>query len=179
MILFTGDKALFDFVRTKTPDVTYDVAIESADKLIVCEYSDTALSLVRAAMLINIPILGILGGMQAIAESFGARCEMLENCAEGRQEWAVVDTSSPIFKGLEKATKICRGAPISVIEATMPQELDTIARAETGEVIAFESYMAPDVRGSVYAVNLHPASGLTPCGSKIIENFVNLKSEVF
>ncbi len=175
MILFIGEKALYDFICTKTDNATYDVAIEEAEKLIVCEYSDAALAAIRAAILINIPVLGILGGYQAIAECFGARCEVLENCAEGRQEWAITDTASPIFKGLEKVIKICRGAPLAVIDATMPQELGVIARAETGEIIAFESYCAPDIQSNIYGVNLHPASGLTPSGGKIIENFVNLK----
>ncbi len=175
MILFIGEKALYDFVCTKTPHVTYDIGIEAAEKLIVCEYSDAALAAVRAAILINIPVLGILGGYQAVAESFGVRCEMLENCAEGRQEWAVTDTSAPIFEGLEKVVKICRGTPVAVIEATMPHDLDCIARAETGEVIAFQSYCAPDIQGNIFAVNLHPTSGLTPCGGRIIENFVNIK----
>ncbi|MBQ7793607.1 MAG: hypothetical protein IJ366_03720 [Clostridia bacterium] len=175
MILFIGEKALYDFVCTKTADVTYDIGIESAEKLIVCDCSDAAVAAVRAAILINIPVLGILGGYQAVAEGFGARCEMLENCAEGRQEWAVTDNSSPIFSGLEKVIRICRGAPVAVIEATLPAELDCIARAETGEIIAFASYCAPNIQGNIFAVNLHPASGLTPDGGKIIENFINLQ----
>ncbi len=175
MILFIGEKALYDFVCTKTPDVTYDIGVEAAEKLIVCDCSDAALAAVRAAILINIPVLGILGGYQAVAEGFGVRCEMLESCAEGRQEWAITDTSSPIFKGLEKVIKICRGTPIAVIEATMPNDLDCIARAETGEIIAFQSYCTPDIQGNIFAVNLHPDSGLSPDGGRIIENFVNLK----
>ncbi len=178
MILFIGDKVLYDFIHAKTPDLACDIGVEAADKLIVCEYSDNALAAVRAAILINIPILGIVGGFQAIAESFGVRCEMLENCAEGRQEWAITDTASPIFSGLEKVVKICRGTSLAPIEAAMPNELDCIARAETGELIAFESYCAPGVRGNIFGINLYPNSELSPCGERIIENFINFKSEV-
>ncbi len=174
MILFIGEKALYDFVLEATPDVTYDIAIESAEKLIVCDCSDAAVAAVRAAILINIPVLGILGGYQAVAEALGARCETVESCAEGRQEWAIANNNSAIFNGMEKVIKICRGTPIAVIEATLPSELDCIARAETGEILAFESVTSQGMSCNIFAINLHPASGLTPDGAGIIENFVKL-----
>ncbi|MBS7298358.1 MAG: hypothetical protein KIG65_04690 [Eubacteriales bacterium] len=174
MILFIGEKALFDFVYEITPNVTYDVAIESAEKLIVCDASDAAVAAVKAAILINIPILGIHDGYRAVAKAFGARCETLESCAEGKQEWAIIDNNSAIFCGLEKVIKICRGTPVAVIEAVLPSGLDCIARAETGEVVAFENFTAPGISSNIFAINLHPASGLTPVGADIINNFVNL-----
>ena len=67
MILFIGDKEIYDFISSITPDITYDIGIESADKLIVCDSSDQAVAAVKAAMLINIPVLGILGGHNAVA----------------------------------------------------------------------------------------------------------------
>ena len=60
MILFIGDKDIFDFISAITPEITYDIGIESADKLIVCDSSDQAIAAVRAALLINIPVLGCL-----------------------------------------------------------------------------------------------------------------------
>ncbi len=174
MILFIGEKALFDFVYETTADVTYDVAIEAAEKLIVCDSSDAAISAVKAAILINIPVLGIHDGYRAVAEALGARCETLENCAEGKQELAIIDNNSALFQRLEKVIKICRGTPIAVIETALPSELDCIARAETGEVLAFECYTAPGISSNIFAINLHPASGLTPVGADIIRNFVNL-----
>ncbi len=174
MILFIGDKALYDFVRNITPDVTYDVPIGQADKLIVCDCSDSAIQAVRAAILINIPILGILGGYQAVAEAFGARYEDLDTCQEGKQEMAILDTSSTLFKGLETVIGICRGTPAAVIDTALPSDLDCIARSETGEVIAFANKHMPDLEGSVFAVNIHLFSNLTPCGGRIINNFINI-----
>lgn len=174
MILFIGEKALFDFVYEITPNVTYDVAIENAEKLIVCDSSDAAVAAVKSAVLINIPVLGIHGGYQAVAEALGARCETLESCAEGKQEWAIIDNNCAIFRGLEKVIKICRGTPVAVIEAAMPSELDCVARAETGEILAFECFTAPGISSNIFAINLHPASGLTPVGADIIKNFVDL-----
>ncbi len=175
MILFIGDKALYDFVHEIVPDVTYDVPIEQADKLIVCDCSDSALQAVRAAILINIPILGILGGYQAVAEVFGARYEAIDNCQEGKQEMAILDTGSTLFKGLETVIKICRGTPTAVIDTALPTELDCIARAESGEVIAFSNRQVQNLEESIFAVNIHLVSNLTPDGAKFIENFINIK----
>lgn len=174
MILFFGEKSLFDYIRTITDDITYDVGIESAQKLIVSESTEAATAAVRAAVLINIPVLGILDGYQAVSAAFGGRCEEISACAEGKQEWAVIDTGAPIYSGLESVIKICRGKPIAVIEASMPAELDCISRAETGEIIALRNFSAPGIYGSVYAINYYPSSELTPNGDHIIKNFINL-----
>lgn len=174
MILFFGEKSLFDYIRTFTSDITYDTGIESAQKLIVGEATEAAAAAVRAAVLINIPVLGILDGYQAVCSAYGGRCEQIGTCSEGKQEWAVIDTASPIYRGLESVIKICRGKPIAIIEATMPAELDCISRAETGEIIALRNVTAPDTYGSVYAINYYPSSELTPNGDHIIKNFINL-----
>lgn len=174
MILFIGEKELYDFVSGITSDVTYDIGIESAEKLIVCSATDSAVASVRAAALINIPVLGILDGYQAVATAFGARCEAVDSCCEGKQEWGVIDATSPIYLGLESVIKICRGKPVAVIESTLPADLDCMSRAETGEIIALRNFAATKSYGNIYAVNFYLSSELTPDGKKIIENFIKL-----
>lgn len=168
MILFIGDKEIYDFISSITPDVTYDIGIESAEKLIVCDSSDQAISAVRAATLINLPVLGILGGHNAVASACQLRFENCESCSEGKQEFAILDTSSPIFKGLETVIKICRGNPTVLIPAALTGGFDCTARAETGEIVAFASQ-----ESKIYAVNFHLSSGLTPDGKRIIKNFID------
>lgn len=177
MILFLGEKNLFDYIKNIHPDITYDIGIEAADKLIVSESTEAAAAAVRAAILINLPVLGILDGYQVVCQELGGRCETIDTCAEGKQEWAVVDVECPIYKGLESVIKICRGRPVAIIESTMPQELDCISRAESGEIIAVRSLTASNVGGNVYAINYYPASELTPAGENIIKNFINLQKE--
>lgn len=174
MILFFGEKEQFDYIKTITADITYDIGIESAEKLIVCEFTEASVAAVRAAVLINIPVLGILDGYQAVCAAFGGRCEAIDTCPEGKQEWAVIDATSPIYVGLESVIKICRGKPIAIIEAAMPAELDCMSRAETGEIIALRNFTAPKTYGNVYAINYYPSSELTPNGDHIIKNFTKL-----
>lgn len=174
MILYIGEKDLFDNLKSITNDITYDIGVESAAKLIVSDASPAAAAAVRAAILINIPVLGILDGYQAVTQAFGGRCEEIDTCAEGKQEWAVIDATSPIYAGLESVIKICRGKPHAIIESTMPAELDCMSRAETGEIIALRSFTAPGQYGNIYAINYYPYSDLTPDGERILKNFIEL-----
>ena len=99
---------------------------------------------------------------------------MTENCQEGKQEMAILDTGSALFKGLETVVKICRGTPSAVIDTALPPGLDCIARAETGEVLAFSNRQVQNLEESIFAVNIHLVSNLTPEGARIIENFINI-----
>ncbi len=175
MILFIGDDLMYNFIEKITPNISRDIKIEHAEKLIIADSSDEAISAVKAALLINIPILGILDGYRAVSEGFLTRCEQIETGGEGKMEMVILDNQSSIFKGLEKVIKACRGTSLSVIEANMPKELLPVARAETGETIAYSAYTTPEIEMNVYAVNLHLESQLTPDGEKIIKNFLNLQ----
>jgi len=175
LILFIGDDLMYNFIEKITPDLSRDVKIEDAKKLIVTDSSDEAILAVKAALLINIPILGILDGYRAVSEGFKSRCEQIETGGEGKMEMVILDNSSTIFKGMEKVIKACRGTSLSVIEANMPKELLPVARAETGETIAFSAYATPEIEMNVYAINLHLESKLTPQGEKIIKNFLNIE----
>ena len=175
MILFIGDELTYNFTKKIAPDISRDVKIEHAEKLIISNSSDEAILALKAALLINIPILGILDGYRIVSESFSTRCEEIETGGEGKMEMVILDNSSAIFKGLEKVIKACRGTSLSVIEANMPKELLPIARAETGEIIAFSAYTTPEIEMNVYAVNLHLESKLTPEGEKIIKNFIAIE----
>ena len=175
MILFIGDELMYNFIEKITPGLSREIKIENAEKLIVTDSSDEAILAVKAALLINIPVLGILDGYLAVSEGFKARCEQIETGGEGKMEMVILDNQSTLFKGLEKVIKACRGTSLSVIDANMPKELLPVARAETGETIAFSAYTTPEIEMNVYAVNLHLESKLTPEGEKIIKNFINIE----
>ena len=175
MILFIGDDLVYNFIEKITPNLSRDIKIENAEKLIVADSSIDAILAVKSALLINIPVLGILDGYLAVSEGFSTRCEEIETGGEGKMEMVILDNDSTIFKGLEKVIKACRGTSLSVIEANMPKELLPVARAETGEIIAYSAYTTPEIEMNVYAINLHLESKLTPQGEIIIKNFINIE----
>lgn len=173
MIHYIGERAIFDYLVQLEIPVIFSNSVSNAEKIIVTEFSDQAVRLIREALLVNIPVLGILDGFRSIIKAFDGRCEEIE-CAEGKQEWAVIDTCVPIYSGLETAIRICRGKPYGVLETVMPQELDCISRSDEGEIIAVCNLIAPQKHGNIYGLNYYIASGLTPDAEKIIENFINL-----
>lgn len=173
MILYLGDKELFDFISGIYPDISCEISVEEADKIIVSEYSHNTVSCVRYADSNKIPLLGVLDGYKSVAESFGADCIPVENCSEGKQELAVLDTGVNLHKNLGHVTMICRGDPSALDEETMPPELDCIARAETGEIISF-CKKSDNNEEYIFAVNYYLNSPLTQCGDTILKNFINL-----
>lgn len=173
MIIYMGDRGTFDYLAGLGIPVIFSSTLGDAEKLIVTEYSDQAVRMIREAVLVNVPVLGILDGFQSIIKAFDGRCQEIE-CAEGKQEWAVIDTSVPIYKNLETTIKICRGKPIGILEAVIPPELDCISRSKEGEIISVANLIAPQKHGNVYGINYYITSGLTPDAEKIINNFLSL-----
>lgn len=173
MIIYTGERGTFDYLAGLGIPIIFSGTLSQAEKLIVTEYSDQAVRLIREAVLVNVPVLGLLDGFLSVIKAFDGRCEDIE-CAEGKQEWAVADTSAAIYSGLETTIQICRGKPHGILEAVMPKELDCITRSQEGEIIAVCNLIAPGKRGNVYGLNYYIASGLTPDAEKIINNFINL-----
>lgn len=173
MIHYMGERAIYDYLVQLELPVIFSSSVSNAEKIIITEFSDQAVRLIREALLVNIPVLGILDGFKSVIKAFDGRCEEIE-CAEGKQEWAVIDTSVPIYEGLETAIRICRGTPYGVIETVMPEELDCISRSREGEIIAVCNLIAPKKHGNIYGLNYYIASGLTPDAEKIISNFINL-----
>ena len=173
MVVYMGERGTFDYLSGLSVPIVFSGSLGDAEKLIVTEYSEQAVRLVREAILVNIPVLGILDGFQSIIKAFDGQCEEID-CAEGKQEWAVIDTSVPLFYELETTIKICRGKPIGLLEAVMPQDLDCISRSGGGEILAVANLISPGMHGNVYGINYHISSELTPDAEKIIANFLNL-----
>lgn len=163
---------MLDYIQGIYPDISDEISVEDADKIIISEHSHSTVACVRYADTNNIPLLGVLDGCKAVAEYFGADCIPDENCPEGKQELAVLDPHSAIFKNLGHVTTVCRGDPTSPDEETLPPELDCIARAETGEIISF--CKKSDDGSLIFAVNYYLNSPLTQCGDTILKNFIEL-----
>lgn len=173
MIHYIGERGTFDYLASLGIPIIFSNTLSQAEKFIITEYSEQAVRIIREALLVNVPVLGLLDGFQSVIKAFDGRCEDIE-CAEGKQEWAVIDTGVPIYHGLETTIKICRGKPAGVLETIMPAELDCISRSSEGDVIAVCNLIAPDKHGNVYGLNYYLASGLTPDSETIIKNFINL-----
>ncbi|MBR4172806.1 MAG: hypothetical protein IKR46_00345 [Clostridia bacterium] len=173
MILYMGERPTFDYLLSLNAPVTYSNNLSDAEKIIVTEYSEQAVRTIREALLVNIPVLAVLDGFKSVVQAFEGRCEDIE-CAEGKQETAVIDTNTPIYKDLETVIKICRGKPFGILEAVMPNELDVITRSANGDILGICNLIAPDKHGNIFGINFYVSSELTPSAKTIIKNFLEL-----
>lgn len=122
--------------------------------------------LVRELRTSGIPILGVCLGEQGICEAYGATVTYAKELMHGKQSRTVIDTSSPLFRGLPDSIPVARYHSLAVKADTLPSELKVIATAEDGEIMGVE-----DVQYPVYGLQFHPESIMTPDGAAILRNF--------
>ncbi|MCR4718489.1 MAG: hypothetical protein K5768_02550 [Firmicutes bacterium] len=173
MVLYIGERPLFDYLLSLNVPVSFSNNLSGADRVIISEYSEQAVRVIKEALLVNIPVLGILDGTKSVIKAFDARFEDID-CAEGKQELAVIDTNVPIFQGLETVIKICRGKPFGILETVMPKDLDVISRSSSGDILAVCNLIAPNKHGNIYGINYYLSSELTPDAKDIIKNFLKI-----
>ncbi len=117
----------------------------------------------------EIPILGVCLGHQAICEAYGGTVSYAKQIMHGKTSVVKPDVESPIFAGLDGAVQVARYHSLAAVEETLPEQLKITARTEDGEVMAVE-----DRNKSVYGLQFHPESVLTPQGKKILKNFLEV-----
>ena len=117
----------------------------------------------------EIPILGVCLGHQGICEVYGAKICHAKQLMHGKQSLVTIDTSKPIFEGLPGQIKVARYHSLIADLATMPEELEVIAKDDNDEVMAVKHRDY-----DVYGLQFHPESVMTPQGKTMIENFMNI-----
>ena len=115
------------------------------------------------------PILGVCLGHQAICEAFGGRIEHAQQLMHGKQSEVTVDPAEPLFTGLPEKVKVARYHSLVAAPDVLPDCLKVISRDERGEIMAVRHRTMP-----IYGVQFHPESILTPQGTVIMKNFLNV-----
>ena len=122
-----------------------------------------------AALAGEMPILGVCLGHQAICEAFGGRIEHAQQLMHGKQSEVTVDPAEPLFTGLPEKVKVARYHSLVAAPDVLPDCLKVISRDERGEIMAVRHRTMP-----IYGVQFHPESILTPQGTVIMKNFLNV-----
>lgn len=112
-------------------------------------------------------ILGICLGHQAICQVYGADITYAAQLMHGKQSKVFLTGESRLFTGMPESFPAARYHSLAADRNTMPDCLRITAQTEDGEVMAVEHK-----EFSVYGVQFHPESVLTPDGRTIIENFL-------
>lgn len=118
----------------------------------------------------KIPILGVCLGHQAICEVYGGTITYAKKLMHGKQSLTKLDTSSPLFKGLPEEVDVGRYHSLALDPATLPDELQVLAKTEDGEIMAVGHKDYP-----IYGLQFHPESILTPEGPLMVANFLKIK----
>ena len=114
----------------------------------------------------KIPILGVCLGHQSICVAFGGVVSHANRLMHGKS--SIIEVSdNQLFKGLDSKITVGRYHSLSLVESTLPDELEVISKAcDDNEIMAVKHK-----KYDVYGLQFHPESILTPDGLTIIKNF--------
>jgi anthranilate synthase component 2 len=121
----------------------------------------------------EVPVLGISLGHLAICEVFGASIVPSKRLIHGKQSNIHIANGSSIFQSLPPIIKAARYHSLIAQRESIPDELLVIAEDEYGEVmgVKHKDY-------EIYGLQFHPESILTPQGSAIMKNFLQIGGAV-
>ena len=114
----------------------------------------------------DIPILGVCLGHQCIGTVYGAEVQQAKRILHGKTS-LIHHSQTHIFQDIPSPFQGARYHSLSI--NTVPDPFDKSAWTNDGEIMAITHK-----EKRVFGVQFHPESFLTPLGSKILENFLNV-----
>ncbi len=116
----------------------------------------------------TIPILGVCLGHQAIAEAFGAEITRAGQIMHGKTSM-IEFCDSPLYAGIKSPALVGRYHSLVVKKGSLPPELVADSSSEDEEIMGLRHKKHP-----THGVQFHPESILTPCGKKLLKNFLRI-----
>lgn len=133
--------------------------------------SQICLEILKAEL--NVPILGVCLGHQAIAFASGAKIKKLEIPKHGKTSTISITNNKTIFANMPNSFEIMRYHSLYVDESSLSKDFNIIAKSDDDDkIMAIEHKTKP-----IWGVQFHPESYFTQFGKKIIENFINLNKK--
>jgi len=115
----------------------------------------------------RVPMLGVCLGHQVICSAFGARVSHAPRVYHGRTS-LVHHQGTGLFRAVPSPFRAARYHSLVVEVATLPDELEVCAVADTGELMAVRHRTLP-----IWSLQFHPESFLTEHGLQIVQAFVD------
>ena len=117
---------------------------------------------------LDIPVLGICLGHQALGLCFGAKITRLAKVAHAVSSPITLTTQSELFKEFPQSFSVMRYHSLQV--EGLPNELEALAYSDDGVLMAMRHKNLP-----YFGVQFHPESYFSEYGLKIFENFLKFK----
>ncbi|MFQ6396916.1 aminodeoxychorismate/anthranilate synthase component II [Nocardia sp. KC 131] len=130
-----------------------------------------SIDLVRACARQLTPLLGVCLGHQAIGEAFGATVTRAPELLHGKTS-SVFHIGSGVLAGLSDPFTATRYHSLTVLEETLPDDIEVIGRTESGIVMAMRHRTLP-----IHGVQFHPESVLTQGGHRMLANWLEVCGE--
>lgn len=130
-----------------------------------------SIELVRACARNRTPLLGVCLGHQAIGEAFGATVTRAPELLHGKTS-SVFHIGSGVLAGLPDPFTATRYHSLTVVEDTLPGDIEVIGRTESGIVMAMRHRDLP-----IHGVQFHPESVLTQGGHRMLANWLEVCGE--
>ncbi len=127
-----------------------------------------SIELVRACARHRVPLLGVCLGHQAIGEAFGATVTRAPELLHGKTS-SVFHTDAGVLAGLPNPFTATRYHSLTVLEETLPEELEVTGRTDSGIVMAMRHRELP-----IHGVQFHPESVLTQGGHRMLANWLEV-----
>jgi anthranilate synthase/aminodeoxychorismate synthase-like glutamine amidotransferase len=119
----------------------------------------------------KLPILGVCLGHQAIGVAFGAKVTVAPAIVHG-QTCSIAHDEIELFAGCPTAFEATRYHSLVIDESSLGDGLKVVARSGDGLLMAIAHRTH-----QTYGLQFHPESVLTPCGPRILANFLKLASQ--
>jgi para-aminobenzoate synthetase component II len=127
-----------------------------------------SIDLVRACARHEVPLLGVCLGHQAIGEAFGATVTRAPELLHGKTS-SVFHNGQGVLAGLPDPFTATRYHSLTVLEETLPAEIEVLGRTDSGIVMAMRHRSLP-----IHGVQFHPESVLTQGGHRMLANWLEV-----
>ncbi len=157
--------------KVKQNDDKIDLVELSPDKVIVSPGPGTPAGSGNSKQIIQtctdkMPILGVCLGHQCIGSVFGVGVKQSKRILHGKTS-LIHHNHTSLFKNVPSPFQAARYHSLSL--ESIPEGFLKTAWTNDGEIMGIQHESLP-----VFGVQFHPESFLTPMGSKILENFLNV-----
>jgi anthranilate synthase/aminodeoxychorismate synthase-like glutamine amidotransferase len=129
---------------------------------------DAGVCMALLALRPAVPVLGVCLGHQAMGASFGARVGRAAHLMHGKTS-QVRHSGEGLFAGVPSPFEATRYHSLDVQEGTLPHELEPMAWADDGTLMAVRHRELP-----WWGVQFHPESVMTVEGPRLVRNFLAL-----
>jgi len=127
---------------------------------------------IRAAAEAGVPLLGVCLGHQCIADVFGGSVCRSPKPVHGKTD-EVSHDGAALFAGIQSPFTATRYHSLCVDGDSVPEALEVVARTPDGVIMGLRHRELP-----IFGVQFHPESVLTPEGTKLLANFLDISGEV-